>query len=403
MKLLRAGAIYTLGDFTSKLLPFFLLPYLSRKLGPAGYGDLVYFMVFVTLASIFIGFSQDSAVPRYYYRYGKKSLGLLIYSGLFISITTYLVLVAICIFISSLEVFYIATAGISQSLLNVQLAIRQTQKKPIEYVAIQVLSTVLTLSLTVFFFETSSEGNDYLLYVKALIIAQFISLIFSLIRSQPTTYISTLRKHKLTARYLILFCTPIVIHQLGLLMKSQFERIAIFSSYDSQTLGFYAAAYQLASIYPILLLACNKAAVPFFYEKLNRKELNILHVMRWTKICLIIFWIPAIAAYFIPNFFFTLFLGAPYSEVKIYVSFFLLGMGLNLPYLILVNFLFFHADTKSITTASVSSAVFHVFLITLSLKTLSIKYLPLTHFISNLLLIGMLYKKGLYYQKKSNS
>ena len=40
MKLLKDSLIYLLGELAAKALPFLLLPYLTRKFGAAGYGDL---------------------------------------------------------------------------------------------------------------------------------------------------------------------------------------------------------------------------------------------------------------------------------------------------------------------------------------------------------------------------
>ena len=40
MKILKDSAVYLLGELFAKALPFLLLPYLTRKLGAAGFGEL---------------------------------------------------------------------------------------------------------------------------------------------------------------------------------------------------------------------------------------------------------------------------------------------------------------------------------------------------------------------------
>ncbi|HHF3653343.1 TPA: flippase, partial [Haemophilus influenzae] len=43
MKVFKDSVIYLVGELSSKLVPFLLLPYLSRKLGVEGYGSLSYY------------------------------------------------------------------------------------------------------------------------------------------------------------------------------------------------------------------------------------------------------------------------------------------------------------------------------------------------------------------------
>ncbi|MDE3988981.1 oligosaccharide flippase family protein, partial [Glaesserella parasuis] len=87
MKVIKDSAIYLFGELVSKSIPFLLLPYLSRKLGVEGFGELSYYQTFLALFAIFIGLSQDGAVARYFYRYGKRSLDLVVTTGYAYTIT----------------------------------------------------------------------------------------------------------------------------------------------------------------------------------------------------------------------------------------------------------------------------------------------------------------------------
>ena len=74
MKLLKDSLIYLLGELAAKALPFLLLPYLTRKFGAAGYGDLSYWQTLLSLLVIVFSLSQDGALTRYFYVYGKRNL-----------------------------------------------------------------------------------------------------------------------------------------------------------------------------------------------------------------------------------------------------------------------------------------------------------------------------------------
>ena len=62
MKLIRDSAIYISGELLSRSIPFILLPYLTRRLGVDGFGQMSYYQTILALFAIIIGLSQDGAV-----------------------------------------------------------------------------------------------------------------------------------------------------------------------------------------------------------------------------------------------------------------------------------------------------------------------------------------------------
>ncbi|BDE25939.1 hypothetical protein OCUAc20_44390 [Acinetobacter baumannii] len=59
MRVLKDSFIYLIGELFAKSLPFLMLPYLTRKLGPEGFGELSYYLTMLSLFGIFIGLSQE--------------------------------------------------------------------------------------------------------------------------------------------------------------------------------------------------------------------------------------------------------------------------------------------------------------------------------------------------------
>ena len=78
MRILKDSLIYLVGELVSKSLPFLMLPYLTRKLGTEGFGELSLYLTMLSLFGIVIGMSQEGAVTRYFYFYGKYGLGNII-------------------------------------------------------------------------------------------------------------------------------------------------------------------------------------------------------------------------------------------------------------------------------------------------------------------------------------
>ncbi len=58
MKAVKDSVIYLIGELASKSIPFLLLPYFSRKLGVAGYGELSYYQTFAALFVILSGLAK---------------------------------------------------------------------------------------------------------------------------------------------------------------------------------------------------------------------------------------------------------------------------------------------------------------------------------------------------------
>ena len=142
-----------LGEVLAKAIPFLLLPYLTRVLGPAGYGELSLYQVIAALLVIALSMSQDGAIARYYYVYGKRAIGLVNVAGILFSSVIFL-LVCVVSFITASEVLFVcASVSYTQSIISNQLTMRQMQKKVKEYLCIQVFNTVFSAVFTVFLFE----------------------------------------------------------------------------------------------------------------------------------------------------------------------------------------------------------------------------------------------------------
>ena len=156
--LLKDSTIYLIGEIISKIIPFLLIPYLSRKLGVAGYGELSYYQTYTALFVILFGLAQEGSVTRYFYFYGKNALDLIVRTGYLYTICIASLSFLICLFFKSEILLYLVLAAVFEVFVTVQLSIRQCQKQALPYVVIQILSGVLSLSITIFlleFFQTN--------------------------------------------------------------------------------------------------------------------------------------------------------------------------------------------------------------------------------------------------------
>lgn len=384
MKILKDGAVYIIGEITSKAMPFLLLPYFTRTLGAEGFGELSYYLAFIMLASIFIGLSQEGSITRYFYFYGKKSIGLIVSCGFIYSTLLSMILITTALVFKAYIVVLIIVSAWSNSILAVQLALRQCQKKAKSYVLIQLASGIVSAALTVILFEFF-EAN-FIGRIIAIIISNLVCgyIAFRLLSKDNYKFIFTMKKLKLGFSYIFAFGIPLIFHQMSFFFKGQFDRIFVYEYFSEQALGVYAAAFQLASILSVVVIALNKAFVPYFQQALKQKTIDFSDVSYWFKLSFIFVPIPVFVAYLIPETWYLFILGSGFDGVKIFTLFFLIGMALLVPYLIMVNYLFYYGQNSKIAQCTLSSALIYVACI-FYLKDLGIHFVPFALVISNLL------------------
>lgn len=392
MRIFKDSFIYLIGELFAKSLPFLMLPYLTRKLGPDGFGELSYYLTWLALFGIFIGLSQEGAVTRYFYFYGKKALNTVVTAGYLYNIVISAILLLGCWFFQAEIMAYIVLATMFQSFINVQLALRQCQKQPAKYITLQIILSLTSVIFTIAALELFNQ--DLVAYrILAIVVANALtffiaSVVLGDLFSSKNTI--TLQRLKLGTLYIFSFGIPLILHQSSFFIKGQLDRLFIYEQYTKAELGIYSAGVQVAAVLPIVLMALNKAIVPYYYQGLKEKKLSIQSIKKYTLFCLALCIIPAFISYVLPKSVYVWFLGEKYAESKYYVVMYLLGYGANLPYLMLVNYLFFHAKNKLIASITFISSIFYVVLM-IVLGQYSIEYIPYALILSNILMVLILW------------
>ena len=159
---------------------------------------------------------------------------------------------------------------------------------------------------------------------------------------------------------MIAFGFPMIFHNGSFFIKGQLDRIFIFHRFSESDLGLYAMGAQIASILSVFILAINKALVPYLFESLKKGTVTLNKLYRWALYSFLIVPIPSLVTLIIPEQWILFFLGDHFIGVKYYITIFLLSTSLTIPYLFLVNYLFYHGKTKEISFCSVLSTVIYL-------------------------------------------
>lgn len=386
--------MYLLGELLSKAIPFLLLPYLTRTLGPAGFGDLSLYQVIAALVFIVVGLNQDGALSRYYYVYGTRAIGLIAFTGILYSTIIFFLGCIFCYLYESEILFACICCAYTQSLINNQLTIRQMQKLVRPYLLIQFFNSIVSLLLTVLLFEyisASALGRLYVVVAANVLTCMIAMLCISggaldSFRSVSLSY----KNIKLSFIFIFAFGAPLIVHNLSLFSKGQLDRIFVYATYSDEQLGIYSAGFQIASILSILLMAANKSSIPYYYEGLKNKSISFLSIKKWIIYAIFFVPFPAVVAFIIPDVVYSMVLGGSFVAAKVYTVIFLLGIAMTLPYFIVVNYLFYFGKTTYVSISTALSSLLHIALI-FTVGQIDMIYMAASLFVTNLLIFIVVY------------
>ena len=401
--LLKDSLSYVVGEMTAKAVPFLLLPYLTRVLGTTGFGDLSYYLSLTAFIVIAMSLSQNGALTRYFYVYGRHGLGNILLAGGLYSVGVLLIGTAISWLLHSELLFYCFFTAFLQTLIQNQLALRQCQKRPFSYLAIQLGLALGNLLWTVLIFQFfAGDTTDKVAQrLIAIILAHGFTFVAALAWAKYQFAIKfrfTPKRLKLGLGYILTLGLPLLLHGLSYTIKGQLDRVLIHERFSSHELGVYSAGVQVASSLTIVIMAVNSALVPHLYERLKSQRMTVMQLHRLFWLSLIVPFLLTAMAWAMPSSLMAWLLGADFAQSQYYVVMFVLAFSLIIPYLLLVNFLFYHAKSAQISLCSVISTV--VYLLALwVLSGVSLAVVPYATIISGVVILPLLYYYTLQVEK----
>lgn len=392
MSALKDSAIYLVGEIFSKIFPFLLVPYLSRKLGVEGYGELSYYQTYIALFIVLFSMAQEGAVTRYFYFYGKNSLNLIVNTGYSytLTISTIFLIINLCFFKSTI-LLYAILAAVFEIFVTVQLTIRQCQKKAIEYTTIKILSGVISVLITIFmleFFKTDLVKKRILAILVTNILIFLIS--YTLYKNEIKNKKFSFYHYKKALLYLLNLGFPMIFHHMSFYIKGQVDRIFIYHKFSEVDLGLYAMGANLATVLMVLINAVNKATLPYYYEGIKLNRITIKRVHRWFFLSLIFPFIVSMIAFLIPENIIVWILGHQFVGTKYYIVIFVFSIGLAVPYAILVNYLFYYGKNKIIAFCSIASTIIYL-LGLVGLTFTKIEYVPYASVLAAITILPFLF------------
>jgi O-antigen/teichoic acid export membrane protein len=279
LPLLKNAAVYSASNILNGLIPFLLLPVLTRVLLPSDYGVLAVFSAALGLLGAFTGLSVNGVVNVRFV--DRENIDFPCYVGSCLCVllfSTFLTLILVGILheplsnFTAIPTFWLLTAVIVSGcnfLIQVRLGIWMMMKKPVAYGTFQLLLSLVNMGLSLSFVLLLKYGYEGRLWGQTLAIFAFAAIGYlSLINDGWVKF----RPRWDYVREILVFGVPLIPHVIGAFLASQADRFIVNQHLGLASAGVYMVAAQFGMGLGLLADAFNKAFVPWLYEQLKADD-----------------------------------------------------------------------------------------------------------------------------------
>lgn len=281
--------IYLLANVSVALVPFILMPILTRHLGPEGYGQVSMFLVAISFTGACVGLSTHGAIGAKWYQLSNGEIGDFVSSCVCINIILFLfVALLINVFSDLLESFllisiewvYIAAlVSLLNAFILIRLAIWQVNSNARKYALIQVMIAFVLGYLSYYFVVKLGFGAEGRVYGHLLAYLVFFLICTISLISERYIRLSISKRYITGA---LKFGVPLIPHVVGAYMLSMVDRMLINKYLGSSAAGSYMVYVQISLCLYIISDAFNKALLPVIYRVLSegeyKKKVNIVRI-----------------------------------------------------------------------------------------------------------------------------
>lgn len=354
--LFQSAGVYTFANIINGVVPFLLLPIITRYLTPEDYGTVSMFTMITSITTIFIGLSINGAIARQYYE--KDSTDISVYIGNCFYILFISTIVIVVLFVSFSDIisrytripsnwlWAVVLFSFSQFVVNVMLLLLQVQVKPIKYGLIQISQTALNFVLSIFF--VVYMGMNWKGRVSAQLLSVFVFSIIAFIMLSKNNCL----KFKLNFSYIrnaISFGVPLIPHAFGGLTITMVGRFMITNMVSISETGLYTVGVQIGSVISMLAVSFNNAYVPWLFKNLkNGSYAKKVNIVKLTYVYFVLIILLALFLTIFSPWLLNFFVGKSFFDSNHFVLWTAMGASFQGMYYMVTNYIFLF--TKNIHT-----------------------------------------------------
>lgn len=259
--LFKNTIIFSIGNFGSKIINFFLVPLYTNILTTAEYGTVDLMTVLTTVFVPIITLNISEAVMRFSMDKDSKKENILIIGIIIAIIAAIISIVLIPIFkifkITSNYSILLSLYILTFETATILLCYIRGVEKLLDYSIISIVQTASIAILNVIFLTKFYMGIRG--YILAYTIAYIITTVLCLIRGNVRTNIKKARIDKKLFKDMLKYSILLIPNSLMWWIMDSLDRVMVTSMIDVSANGVYAVSYKIPAILTTLTSIFNQA------------------------------------------------------------------------------------------------------------------------------------------------
>lgn len=356
--------LYSISNIVNAMLPFLLLPILTKYLSPEDFGRLTVIQILISISLPFILLNIHGLFIIEYSKLNKKEFGEFISSMLWIPIISFFILQLLFFIFQNELSFYLKISNkwilLSPLFILIQViptiigVVFQAKSNPKNYGIYKISLTIVNFLFTLLFiviYSMGLEGRMWAIFYS-FIFFTFIGLLILYKEGYLHFYISL---SNITNA--LKFGIPLLPHSIAGIFLSMSDKLFLSSKLDAYEVGVYSLAFQLSSGLLIFMTSVNQAWVPYLYNQLNNNPDNDIkkNIVKQTYKIMVLMSITTIIFIFIIPLLYRLFIDNKYQDGLLLAQILTFGFMFQGFYFMLTNYIFYVKKTYFLSLITVLS------------------------------------------------
>lgn len=372
MSLVKRSGIYLGSNILNAVVPFILLPVLTRHLSTAEYGQVAMFQTLITGLAALVGINTVGAASRKFYDgeydclpvYNGACLHILFASTTVLGVASYFLADEFSLWLTIPTSWIYLALAISFANFIIQLRLGQWQirEQAFKFGTMQVSQSILNFIFSVVLvvmFQHRAQGRvDAILATTVLYALLSIFLLYK----NNLVKLTVIRKDYISEA--LSFGLPLVPHVVGMFFLSSLDRFFINKQLGISEAGIYMFAMQLSLGVAIVFDAINKALIPWLFKSLaNNKVEQLNKIVRFTYLFFIVVFLLGCLSFVIGPWIVRIIGGYQFEKATEVIGWLCLGQCFGGMYLMVTNYLFYAKCTGRLSVVTIVTGIFNIILL----------------------------------------
>lgn len=273
--------VYTASSFLNKLLSFFLLPFFTKKLSPADYGNFVLYSNYVAFLTPFVSLSILNSVGADFFKLNKEEFKVSLSSVLLAPLLlVFLYTIATPVYfyfnekpngVNLFFLMFIPFLALSNFLYELLLTLLRNLNFVYQYAHVTAVRTFIELFFSIWliqFFNFNWEGRLWAWLIVGVVVS-----IYSYFFLKKQRFLTT----KINSKHIfseLRYVGPVLLSQLSVLIVINSDRFFLSKFETNFEVGVYGVASQVSLVLFAFSSAIISTFYPFLFETLNSKTEN---------------------------------------------------------------------------------------------------------------------------------